>query len=137
MVKGVGPGQLYGYKGRGPYQPEWGLRFNEAKLLLAYDFRPRAGELVPDTRDNTGIVPKAIVIDDNAFDWQGDSPPDLGLEDLIIHKVHVKVSRRTPPPACDRPARIWGSSRKSRICSGSASTPFSCCPYTSSTWTTS
>jgi hypothetical protein len=90
VVKGVGPGQPYGYEGRGSLPAGVGLRFNEAKLLLPYDFRPGAGELVPDTRDNTGIVPKTIVIDDNAFDWQGDSPPDLGLEGLIIHKVHVK-----------------------------------------------
>src|SRR5215207_8231367 len=33
-VKGVGPGQLYGYKVSGEYRPESGLRFNEAKLLL-------------------------------------------------------------------------------------------------------
>src|SRR5262245_34753141 len=71
-VKGVKPGQLYGYKARGEYRPEWGLRFNDAKLLLdpyaravtgkfrntddlllAYDARPGGGELVPDTRDNT------------------------------------------------------------------------------------
>src|SRR5262245_5068301 len=71
-VKGVRSGQLYGYKARGEYRPEWGLRFNDAKLLLdpyaravtgkfrntddlllAYDARPGGGELVPDTRDNT------------------------------------------------------------------------------------
>src|SRR5690349_12833534 len=33
-VEGVGAGQLYGYKVRGEYRPEWGLRFNDAKLLL-------------------------------------------------------------------------------------------------------
>jgi len=108
-VRDIGPGQLYGFKARGPYQPQWGLRFNDAKLLLdpyaraftgkcrntnnlllAYDFQPGAGELVPDTRDNTAIVPKSIVIDDDAFDWQGDTSPDLGLENLFIYEVHVK-----------------------------------------------
>src|SRR5262245_28996722 len=34
FVNGVGPGQLYGYKVRGEYRPESGLRFNEAKLLM-------------------------------------------------------------------------------------------------------
>jgi len=88
-VKGVKAGQLYGYKVRGEYRPEWGLRFNDAKLLLdpyakavtgkfrntnglllAYDAQPGAGDRVLDRRDNTTAVPKAIVVDD-AFDWQG------------------------------------------------------------------
>ena len=79
-VKGVKAGQLYGYKVRGEYRPEWGLRFNDAKLLLdpyakavtgkfrntdnlllAYDPQPGAGERAPDRRDNTAIVPKGIV----------------------------------------------------------------------------
>jgi isoamylase len=84
------------------------LRFNEAKLLLdpyakavsgkfrntdnlllAYDAEPGAAEMTPDTRDNTAIVPKAIVIDD-AFDWQGVGAPDFGLEELVIYEVHLK-----------------------------------------------
>jgi isoamylase len=107
-VKGIKPGQLYGYKVSGEYRPEWGLRFNEAKLLLdpyakavtgkfrntdnlllAYDPKPGAGERTPDRRDNTAIVPKGIVIDD-AFDWQGVKSPDLQLEQLVIYEVHVK-----------------------------------------------
>ena len=108
-IDGVRPGQLYAYKARGEYRPERGLRFNDAKLLLdpyakavtgkfrntdnlllAYDARPAGGEFVPDARDNTTIVPKAIVVDDKAFDWQGDAPPDLALEQLFIYEVHVK-----------------------------------------------
>jgi glycogen operon protein len=108
QVEGVKAGQLYGYKVRGEYRPEWGLRFNEAKLLLdpyakavagkfqnvdnlllAYDPQPGAGELLPDNRDNTVIVPKAIVVDD-AFDWQGVATPDRALEQLVIYEVHVK-----------------------------------------------
>ena len=107
-VKGLKPGQLYGYKVRGEYRPDLGLRFNDAKLLLdpyakaltgkfrntdnlllAYDAQPGAGELTPDTRDNTAIVPKAIVVDD-AFDWQGVTRPDLALEQLVIYEVHAK-----------------------------------------------
>jgi isoamylase len=107
-VQGIRPGQLYGYKVSGEYRPEWGLRFNDAKLLLdpyakavtgkfrntdnlllAYDPEPGAGERTPDHRDNIAIVPKAIVIDD-AFDWQGVKSPDLQLEQLVIYEVHVK-----------------------------------------------
>jgi isoamylase len=108
QVKGLRAGQLYGYKVRGEYRPEWGLRFNDSKLLLdpyakavsgkfrnidnlllAYDPQPGAGDQSLDTRDNTASVPKAIVVDD-AFDWQGVRPPDLALEQLIIYEVHVK-----------------------------------------------
>ena len=107
-VNGIKAGQLYGYKVRGEYRPEWGLRFNDAKLLLdpyakavtgkfrntdnlllAYNAQPGAGEAVQDRRDDTAVVPKAIVIDD-AFDWQGTESPDLRLEQLIIYEVHVK-----------------------------------------------
>src|SRR5262249_60281328 len=100
-VRGVGTGQLYGYKVQGEYRPEWGLRFNDAKLmldpyakavtgksrnddnlLLAYEAHPGGGEFVKDTRDTSASSPKAIVIDDKAFDWQGDRSPDLNLEQL-------------------------------------------------------
>ena len=96
QVQGTGPGQLYGYKARGEYRPERGVRFNDAKLLLdpyaravtgkfrnvdnlllAYD--PARGDLVADRRDNTTIVPKGIVVDEG-FDWQGVRSPDLALE---------------------------------------------------------
>jgi len=108
-VEGIRAGQLYGYKAKGEYRPEQGLRFNEAKLLLdpyakavsgkfrntdnvllAYDARPGGGELVLDTRDTSAIAPKAIVVDDDAFDWKGDVTPALSLEELFIYEVHVK-----------------------------------------------
>jgi glycogen operon protein len=81
-----------------------GLRFNEAKFLLdpyakavTGKFRnrptycwpmipsqaPRNGYPTPETRDNTTIVPKAIIIDDN-FDWQDVAAPVLALEQLVI-----------------------------------------------------
>src|SRR5580765_326445 len=108
-VEGVRAGQLYGYKATGEYSPDAGLRFNDAKLLLdpyakavsgkfrntdnlllAYDARPGGGELTPDTRDTSALTPKAIVIDDSAFDWQDDVSPELALEELFIYEVHVK-----------------------------------------------
>src|SRR5215470_9113630 len=86
-VDGLRAGQLYGYRAKGEYRPEMGLRFNDAKLLLdpyakavtgkfrnrdnlllAYDARPGGGELTLDTRDTSTFAPKAIVIDDHAFD---------------------------------------------------------------------
>ena len=79
LVKGLKAGQIYGYKVRGGYRPEWGFRFNEAKLmldpyakavtgkfrnvdnlLLAYDPQPGAGERLPDSRDNTAKISPSL-----------------------------------------------------------------------------
>jgi isoamylase len=125
-VNGVGAGQLYGYKVRGEYRPEWGLRFNEAKLLLdpyakavtgkfrntdnlllPYDPRPGAGEAVRDERDNTPIVPKAIVVDD-AFDWQGVERPEIALEQLIVYEVHARGFTAHPSSGVSAPGTYPG-----------------------------
>jgi glycogen operon protein len=125
-VKGVQAGQLYGYKVRGEYRPEWGLRFNDARLLmdpyakavtgkfrnvdnllLPYDARSGAGERVPDGRDNTLVVPKSIVVDD-AFDWEGVRPPELGLEQLVIYEVHVKGFTAHPSSGARFPGTYLG-----------------------------
>ncbi len=109
LVHGVGAGQLYGYRVKGPFDPARGLRFNPAKLLidpyakaltgkaenrdnllLAYDPADPGRDLSLDGRDDARIVPKAIVVDDGAFDWQGDATPDIPLEQLLIYEVHVK-----------------------------------------------
>ena len=126
FVSGLRAGQLYGYKARGEYQPEWGLRFNEAKLLLdpyakaltgklhnvdnlllAYDPSAAARDAAPDHRDNTKLVPKAIVIDDE-FDWQGITPPDLALEQLVIYEVHLKGFTAHPSSGVQHPGTYLG-----------------------------
>ena len=108
FVPDLRAGQLYGYKVRGEFNPAGGLRFNEQKLLLdpyakavtgklrntnnlllAYDPNSPDRDLSRDDRDNTRIVPKSVVVDDQ-FDWQGDSPLDIPLENLIIYEVHLK-----------------------------------------------
>jgi glycogen operon protein len=126
-VRDVKPGQLYGYKVQGDYRPEWGLRFNDAKLLLdpyakavtgkfkntdnlllAYDAQPGGGEFVQDARDTTTFTPKAIVIDDHAFDWQGDASPDLTLNQLFIYEVHVKGFTAHPTSNVQSPGTYLG-----------------------------
>jgi len=126
FVPGVRAGQLYGYKVRGEYRPEWGFRFNEAKLLLdpyakaftgklrnvdnlllAYQPQPAANDSVLDHRDNTHVVPKAIVIDDE-FDWQGVTAPELALEQLVIYEVHVKGFTAHPSSGVQHPGTYLG-----------------------------
>ncbi len=103
----VGPGQLYGFRVAGPYDPEHGLRFNSSKLLLDPYAKAIAGEVIwademfgyavggkkedlaQDFRDDAWGVPKSVVID-TGFDWQGDRRPSVPLHNSVIYEVHLK-----------------------------------------------
>jgi glycogen operon protein len=91
-LPGIGPGQRYGYRVHGPYEPDRGLRFNPNKLLLdpyaraidgAVDWRqPVFGyqvlhddaDLSFDEGDSAAGAPKGIVVQ-SAFDWEDDRRP--------------------------------------------------------------
>ena len=116
----VTPGQPYGYRVHGPYEPAAGHRFNPNKLLLdPYARRlsqpfvwndahmgyrtdsPRA-DLSFDRRDNARFMPKAIVPGGDAFDWGGERGPRVPWADTIIYEAHVKgltQLREDVPPA--------------------------------------
>ncbi|MBZ5637290.1 MAG: glycogen debranching protein GlgX [Acidobacteriia bacterium] len=130
FVERVRPGQLYGYRVRGPWDPPRGLRFNEHKLLLdpyakaltgkprnqenlllAYDLAAPEPDLVMDRRDSASSLPKCVVVDD-AFDWQDDAPPGLPLESLILYEVHVKGFTAHPSSGVDRPGTYLGFAEK-------------------------
>jgi isoamylase len=103
----VRPGQLYGYRVSGPYDPERGLRFNSSKLLLDPYAKAIAGEvtwademfgyvvggkdedLTQDFRDDAWGVPKSVVIN-SAFDWHDDKRLRIPLHHSVIYEVHVK-----------------------------------------------
>jgi isoamylase len=125
-VADVKAGQLYGYKMSGEHRPDHGLRFNDAKLLLdpyaksvtgkfrnrdnlllSYDAQSPDRDLTMDSRDNTALVPKSVVIDD-AFDWQGDKPLDTTLEQLVIYEVHVKGFTADPSSGVAFPGTYLG-----------------------------
>ncbi|WP_028079533.1 glycogen debranching protein GlgX [Solimonas soli] len=101
------PGQLYGYRAYGAYEPKAGKRFNPHKLLVdpyarqlagelkwhdaLYGYRlgsPR-GDLSFDRRDSAAYVPKAIVVDDR-FDWGDDHPPRVPWSQTTIYEMHVR-----------------------------------------------
>jgi len=112
------PGQIYGYRVSGPYEPEIGMRFNSSKLLLDPYAKAIAGrvewgdemfgyvvggekeDLTRDFRDDAWGMPKAVVID-NAFNWDGDRKLGRPLAESIIYEVHVKgftkLCPRVPP----------------------------------------
>jgi glycogen operon protein len=81
---------------------------NDNNLLLAYRANPGGGEFVKDTRDTTTSAPKAIVVDDDAFDWQGDRAPELKLEQLFIYEVHVKGFTAHPSSKVKSPGTYLG-----------------------------
>src|SRR5882724_5554224 len=101
------PGQLYGYRVSGEYDPEQGLRFNNSKLLIDPYAKAIAGnvnwademfgyvvgdeeeDLTRDFRDDAWGMPKSVVIDE-AFDWQDDRKPGIPLHQSVIYEVHVK-----------------------------------------------
>jgi glycogen operon protein len=101
------PGQLYGYRVHGPYEPAKGHRFNSNKILLdpyakaigrtpkwsnamwGYKLGDPAADLSFDTQDNAADAPLAAVIDE-AFTWGDDRPPVTPLHKTIIYEMHVK-----------------------------------------------
>ena len=108
------PGQLYGYRAHGPLEPEKGLRFNAAKLLIDPYATALAGEvdwkapvfpyqlghpdsdLTGDTEDDAWGVPKSVVVSPY-FDWGQDRLPQIPLAESIIYEVHVKGFSKLHP----------------------------------------
>ena len=104
------PGQLYGYRAHGPFNPQHGLYFNPHKLLLDPYTQAIGGRLkvcdelygyhkngsddkdlnTPDGRDNAPYMLKSCVTDPHDFDWQGDHPLNKPLENTIIYEIQVK-----------------------------------------------
>ena len=101
------PGQLYGYRVHGPYEPAQGHRFNPHKVLIdpyakaiagrvdwseemfGYTIGHPDGDLSMDARDNAARVPKSVVVDPT-FSWGADLSPRRPLDETVIYEVHVK-----------------------------------------------
>jgi glycogen operon protein len=106
-VQGLTIGQLYGYRLHGPYEPEKGLRFNPAKLLIdpyaravaghvdwdypvfGYKLGDPNGDLSLDQEDDAAGMPKGVVTTSH-FDWQNDRSPETPLHESVIYEAHVK-----------------------------------------------
>jgi glycogen operon protein len=122
-LPGVGPGQRYGYRVHGAYDPASGRRFNASKLLIdpyakaidgAVDWEaantlPYVPSLDPDAdltideTDSAAAIPKSIVVDPS-FDWQEDEVvrPRTPWHETVIYEVHVKgFTERKPDVRAD------------------------------------
>jgi glycogen operon protein len=123
FVPGLKPGQLYGYRVHGPYDPERGLRFNPAKVLVdpyaqaiandvdwsapmfPYKLGHPDSDLAIDDTDNAAGAPKCVVVD-NVFNWNNDHAPRTSWRNTVIYEVHVKgFTMRNP----DVPEEIRGT----------------------------
>lgn len=116
----IAPGQRYGYRVHGEYDPTSGKRFNPNKLLLdpyakAVDGQVNWGQSVfgytfgdPDSRndeDSAADMMKGVVINP-FFDWGGDRPPRIPYSESFIYEAHVKgLTMRHP----DIPDEIRGT----------------------------
>ena len=116
----IGPGQRYGYRVHGPYDPKLGVRCNPYKLLLD----PYARAIEGQVDWNTSCYgydlrnPTAVNIEDSApnvfksvvhhphFDWAGDKPPDRPLHETVIYEAHLKGFTRCHP---DVPEELRGT----------------------------
>ncbi|MEB3290862.1 MAG: glycogen debranching protein GlgX [Leptolyngbya sp.] len=125
-IPGVQPGQRYGYRVHGPYDPELGHRFNAQKLLIdpyaraldgdvqihpatfGYDMAEIAEadtDLSLSEADSADHMPKGIVIDPS-FDWGDDRHPDTPWHRTVIYEAHVKgITQRHP----DLPEELRGT----------------------------
>lgn len=120
---GIGPGQRYGFRVDGPYEPKVGHRFNRHKLLID----PYAKALMGDVQcspeifsyrvddadedlsfsrmDDAHRIPKAVVID-GTFDWQGDRLLRTPWHETVIYEVHVRGFTQQHPHI---PANLRGT----------------------------
>jgi isoamylase len=99
------PGQLYGYRVHGPYDPPNGHRFNPNKLVLdpyakligrelrwddsLFGYEVGKDDLTFDTRDSAPFAPLARVIDP-AFTWGDDRRPRTPWHKTLIYEAHIK-----------------------------------------------
>ena len=110
------PGLRYGFRAHGSFDPNHGLYFNPDKLLLDPYAKAVSGQLINcdalygyekyskrdqnslrktklfsrDVRNSAPYMLKSVVVDDKAFDWEGDQPLNRPLNETIIYEVHVK-----------------------------------------------
>ncbi len=113
-VPGIGPGQRYGYRASGPWDPAAGHRFNASKFLLDPYARAIDGVIetddpsmsaadadgAPSPLDSRRATAAGVVVD-TAFDWGDDRPPDHPWSETVVYEAHVRgISMRHPelPP---------------------------------------
>lgn len=102
FVPNIRPGQIYGYRAHGPYDPGQGTRFDHNKVLLDPYGR---GVVVPkqysrdaagQEGDNAATAMKSVVVDPSSYDWEGDAPLRRPTARTIVYEMHVRGFTRHP-----------------------------------------
>lgn len=117
-LRDVKPGQIYGYRVYGPYEPAKGMRFNSNKMLVdpyakaivrgtkwddslfGYTIGHKEADLSFDKRDSAANAPLAAVVDPS-FTWGEDKRPDIPWNKTIIYEAHVKGLTKLHPDIPD------------------------------------
>jgi len=107
----IDPGQRYGYRVHGPYEPQRGLRCDPSKLLLDPYAKAVEGEVQwapamfsydlydPSARNTDDSAPHAMksVVTNPYFDWQDDRPPHHSYHESVVYEAHVRGLTMTHP----------------------------------------
>ncbi len=97
FVSGLKPGQIYGFRALGPFEPERGLRFDGKKVLL--DPYGRAVAVPKGYKrfgDTAAAAMKSIVANPGSYDWEGDQPVKRPFVETIIYELHVRGFTKHP-----------------------------------------
>ena len=120
FVPGVGPGQAYGYRVSGPWDPARGLRCNPAKLLLDPYAKAISGSVTfgpevlgqdesdpaqPSALDSSAHVPRSLVVDPQ-YRWQDEGRIRHRTSDTVLYEIHVKGFTMAHP---DIPPELRGT----------------------------
>jgi isoamylase len=110
-LPGIAPGQQYGFRVHGPYEPRAGVRCNPNKLLLDPYAKAVTGAVdwdesvfgypfgEPDGRndaDSAAHTVKGVVVSP-FFDWGNDRPPNTPYNETVIYESHVRGLTMTHP----------------------------------------
>ena len=113
-IPSINPGQQYGYRVHGPYEPHNGHRYNHNKLLIdpyakaiagtiewndalfGYELNHPDEDLSFSDVDSADYIPKSVVIDPS-FDWEDDKSPKIPYHKTVIYEAHVKGLTKLHP----------------------------------------
>ncbi len=107
FIPGLEPGQIYGYRVHGPFEPDQGLRFDPGKVLLdpygkavavPEKYSRRAAS---EPGDNTATAMKSVVADIDDYNWEGDTLLAHPFSATVIYETHVAGLTKNPNSGID------------------------------------
>jgi glycogen operon protein len=107
VVMGLEPGGVeYGFRMHGPFAPREGHRFDSSRILL--DPAARVVSYAPIWGAGPASPQPRASVEPDGFDWEGDQPPGLAVQDLVIYELHVRGFTRSPSSGVRFPGTFAG-----------------------------